>query len=179
MEADNGFSCDPTSHAEPPVAHLPMPPEPRRQQKQQQRRVRSSESAGRPPTSNSTEYLTTDNHGGGGSLDRRNLRKKDAQASVQVRVNPGGKSVTVYRVPPEENERDRRKRAWLNGGRNGRLALSRLWAAMPPGSAFSLPPLLAPAVTSSERKPPPQDTWAPPPELKPPAGRTRSRTEFP
>ena len=122
MEADIGFSCDPTSHAEPPAAHLP--PEPRRQQKQQQRRDRSSESVGCLPTRNSTEYLTTDNNGGGGSLDRRNLRKKDAQASVQVRVNPDGKSVTVYRVPPEENERDRRKRAWLRGERGAQWETS-------------------------------------------------------
>lgn len=117
MEADNGFVHGPTPHAGPPVAPLPMPPEPRRQQQQQQhRRDRSSESVGRLPTRHSTEYIP-DNRGGDGSLDRRNSRKKDAQVSVQVRVNPDGKSVTVRRVPPDENERDRRERARLRAER--------------------------------------------------------------
>ncbi|KAG0634293.1 hypothetical protein HOY80DRAFT_537001 [Tuber brumale] len=117
MEADNGFVHGPARHGEPPMAPLPLPPDPRRGQQQQHRRDRSADSVPRLPTSHSTEYLPTEERAGEPSVGRRNSRKKDAQVSVQVRVNPDGKSVTVRRVPVEESERDRRERARLRAER--------------------------------------------------------------
>ncbi|PUU77914.1 hypothetical protein B9Z19DRAFT_1065493 [Tuber borchii] len=117
MEADNGFVPGPTRHGEPPMAPLPLPPDPRRGQQQQHRRDRSADSVPRLPMSHSTEYLPTEERAGEPSVGRRNSRKKDAHVSVQVRVNPDGKSVTVRRVPAEEGERDRRERARLRAER--------------------------------------------------------------
>ncbi|PWW75019.1 hypothetical protein C7212DRAFT_358595 [Tuber magnatum] len=96
MEADNGFVHGPARHGEPPMAPLPLPPDPRRGQQQQHRRDRSVDG-----------HLPTEERAGEPSVGRRNSRKKDTQVSVQVRVNPDGKSVTVRRIPAEESERDR------------------------------------------------------------------------
>jgi len=129
MEADNGFVPGTTRHGEPPMAPLPLPPDPRRgqQQQQQHRRDRSADSVPRLPMSHSTEYLPTEERAGESSVGRRNSRKKDAHVSVQVRVNPDGKSVTVRRVPAEEGERDRRERARLRAERaaNREMSLDR------------------------------------------------------
>ncbi|RPA94959.1 hypothetical protein L873DRAFT_1830062 [Choiromyces venosus 120613-1] len=124
MEADNGFVHGPARHGEPPMAPLPLPPDPRRGQQQQHRRDRSADSVPRLPTSHSTEHLPAEERAGEASVGRRNSRKKDAQVSVQVRVNPDGKSVTVRRVPAEESERDRRERVRLRAERAAQREMS-------------------------------------------------------
>lgn len=112
MEADNGFIHGPLhgpqgTAIEPPMMPLPMPPEPRRQGHS---RGRSNEDFVRLPISHSNEFLTIDRREATPGYETIRLSKKNPNVSVQVRVNPDGKSVTVRRIPTDEAERDRRER---------------------------------------------------------------------
>lgn len=116
MEADNGFIHGAPLHGpqgnviEPPMVPLPMPPEPHARRPSHSR-GRSNEDVVRLPISHSNEYLTIDRREATPGFETIRLSKKNPNVSVQVRVNPDGKSVTVRRIPTEEAERDRKERA--------------------------------------------------------------------
>lgn len=115
MEADNGFIHGPLhgphgNTIEPPMVPLPMPPEPHGR-RQSHSRGRSSEDVVRLPISHSNEFLTIDRREATPGFETIRPSKNNPNVSVQVRVNPDGKSVTVRRIPTEEAERDRKERA--------------------------------------------------------------------
>lgn len=115
MEADNGFIHGPLhgpggNTIEPPMMPLPMPPEPHGR-RQSHSRGRSTEDVVRLPISHSNEFLTIDRREATPGFETIRLSKNNPNVSVQVRVNPDGKSVTVRRIPTDEAERDRKERA--------------------------------------------------------------------
>ncbi|KAH0606970.1 uncharacterized protein H6S33_002958 [Morchella sextelata] len=119
MEVDDGFARPLQGGAvEPPMVPLPMPPEPPRRPSHSRgnsrgngSRGRTSEDVVRLPISHSNEFLTLDRREATPGFETIRLSKGNPNVSVQVRVNPDGKSVTVRRIPTEEAERDRRERA--------------------------------------------------------------------
>lgn len=115
MEADNGFIHGPLNGPqgntiEPPMMPLPMPPEPHAR-RQSHSRGRSNEDVVRLPISHSNEFLTIDRREATPGFETIRPSKNNPNVSVQVRVNPDGKSVTVRRIPTDEAERDRKERA--------------------------------------------------------------------
>lgn len=115
MEADNGFIHGPLhgpggNTIEPPMMPLPMPPEPHGR-RQSHSRGRSAEDVIRLPISHSNEFLTIDRREATPGFETIRPSKNNPNVSVQVRVNPDGKSVTVRRIPTDEAERDRKERA--------------------------------------------------------------------
>lgn len=129
MEADNGFIHGPPLHGpqgnvvEPPMMPLPMPPEPHAR-RQSHSRGRSNEDMIRLPISHSNEYLTLDRREATPGFETIRLSKKNPNVSVQVRVNPDGKSVTVRRIPTDEAERDRKERARQRADRAAQREMS-------------------------------------------------------